>query len=191
MSTTPMLVSIPRSESLERARMTKNRISVPGSYTESAAGRRKSRRQDRTSTQSNENENRAARQANQIRNVAPTTSTPKEKQRRTSQSKICSRERNTLLLLFLIWSATVCRNLQCTHTQRDSGGAQTQMDISRPPNRTPFPLPPSLSTLPRDVQWWTEGVRVLMGRHTPSPCHLPGVGQAGRIGCRRRLNRGA
>ena len=116
MSTTPMLVSIPRSESLERARMTKNRISMPGSYTESAAGRRKSRRQDRTSTQSNENENRAARQANQIRNVAPTTSTPKEKQRRTSQSKIRSRERNTLLLLFLIWSATVCRNLQCTHT---------------------------------------------------------------------------
>ena len=111
-----MLVSIPRSESLERARITKNRISRPGSYTESAAGRRKSGRQNRTSTQSNENENRAARHANQIRNVAPTTSTPKEKQRRTSQSKIRSRERNTLLLLFVIWSATVCRNLQCTHT---------------------------------------------------------------------------
>ena len=53
----------------------------------------------RTLSQSNENENRAARHANQIWNVAPATSTPKEKERRTSQSRIRSRAHSTFLLL--------------------------------------------------------------------------------------------
>ena len=42
MSTAPMLVSIPRSESLERARVTKNRISESGSWAESTTGEKKS-----------------------------------------------------------------------------------------------------------------------------------------------------